>query len=35
VVAVIFLLPKIGLVSSLVVSIAIYLGFAYLIMRLV
>ena len=35
VVAVIFLLPKIGLASSLVVSIAIYLGFAYLIMRLV
>jgi uncharacterized membrane protein (GlpM family) len=34
VVGVIFLLPRIGLASSLIVSIAVYLGVAFLIMKL-
>jgi uncharacterized membrane protein (GlpM family) len=34
VIAVIVLLPRIGLVSSLAVSVALYLGAAFLIMRL-
>jgi hypothetical protein len=34
VIAVIFLLPRIGLAASLTVSIATYLGIAFLIMRL-
>ena len=34
VVGIIFLLPRIGLASSLIVSIAVYLGAAFLIMKL-
>ncbi len=32
--AVIFLLPRLGLVGSLVISVALYMGTAFLIMRL-
>lgn len=35
VIGIIFLLPRIGLAGSLVVSIAAYLGAAFLVMRLV
>ncbi len=34
IIAVIFLLPRVGLAGSLIVGVAIYLGIAFLIMRL-